>query len=100
MHNIRRSNIFNNATQARSAHHIGCREIISQKTYHYGDKIVIPENPVKDDDVELESKMIFKQIEEFLSLNNVSRELLVNLVDKIVLSQDKVVKIYLNFFMS
>ena len=52
---------------------------------------------IKDDDVELESKMIFKQIEEFLSLNNVSRELLVNLVDKIVLSQDKVVKIYYKF---
>ena len=30
----------------------GEQEIISQNTYHYGDKIVIPENPVKDDDVE------------------------------------------------
>ncbi len=30
----------------------GEQEIISKNTYHYGDKIVIPENPVKDDDVE------------------------------------------------
>ena len=41
--------------------------------------------------------MTVKQMKEFLSLKNPSRELLVNLIDKIVISEDKTVEINYKF---
>ena len=52
---------------------------------------------IGDEDIKKEAEMTVKQMKEFLSLKNPSRELLVNLIDKIVISEDKTVEINYKF---
>lgn len=52
---------------------------------------------IGDEDIKKETEMTVKQMKEFLSLKNPSRELLVNLIDKIVISEDKTVEINYKF---
>lgn len=52
---------------------------------------------IDDEDIKKETEMTVKQMKKFLSLKNPSRELLVNLIDKIVISEDKTVEINYKF---
>ena len=52
---------------------------------------------IDDEDIKKETEITVKQMKEFLSLKNPSRELLVNLIDKIVISEDKTVEINYKF---
>ena len=52
---------------------------------------------IGDEDIKKEAEMTVKQMKEFLSLKNPSRELLVNLIDKIIISEDKTVEINYKF---
>ena len=52
---------------------------------------------IDDEDIRKETDKTVKQMKEFLSLKNPSRELLVNLIDKIVISEDKTVEINYKF---
>lgn len=52
---------------------------------------------IGDEDIKKETEMTVKQMKEFLSLKNPSRELLVNLIDKIIISEDKTVEINYKF---
>ena len=52
---------------------------------------------IKEIDPLKEKNMINEQIKEFLSLKNPSRELLANLIEKVVISKDKIIEIYYKF---
>lgn len=52
---------------------------------------------IDDEVIKKETEMTVKQMKEFLSLKNPSRELLVNLIDKIIISENKTVEIYYKF---
>jgi len=52
---------------------------------------------IDDIDTKKEKEITIKQMKEFLSLKNPSRELLVNLIDKIIISEDKTVEIKYKF---
>ena len=52
---------------------------------------------IGSNDSKKEKEELIKNMNEFLSFKNPSRELLVNLIDKIELSQDKTVEINYKF---
>ena len=52
---------------------------------------------IDGDEFKKEKKGILDKLNEYLSFENPSRNLLVNLIDKILISEDKTIEIYYKF---
>ena len=55
-------------------------------------------NSINNNDIKNKNKLITKYIKEFLNINDISRELVINLIDKIEIYEDKNINVKLCFY--